>query len=127
MADTEKKRVIRSKDERKAEIDKKIQYHKDCIKALEEKKANLDKPTTRGNRAKGIKRMISEAKLSDEETAKALGMSLDELKEKNYEKVAIFAHGGVLICAQLYAGAIKQEEAFSALTPYGGIIQLRLD
>ena len=42
---------------------------------------------------------------------------LDELKEKNYEKVAIFAHGGVLICAQLYAGAIKQEEAFSALTP----------
>ena len=52
---------------------------------------------------------------------------LDELKEKNYEKVAIFAHGGVLICAQLYAGAIKQEEAFSALTPYGGIIQLRLD
>ena len=82
MADTEKKRVIRSKDERKAEIDKKIQYHKDCIKALEEKKANLDKPTTRGNRAKGIKRMISEAKLADEETAKALGMSLDELQEK---------------------------------------------
>ena len=52
---------------------------------------------------------------------------LDELKEKNYEKIAIFAHGGVLICAQLYAGAIKQEEVFSALTPYGGIIQLRLD
>ena len=52
---------------------------------------------------------------------------LDELREKNYEKVAIFAHGGVLICAQLYAGAIKLEEAFSALTPYGGIIQLKLD
>ena len=52
---------------------------------------------------------------------------LDELREKNYEKVAIFAHGGVLICAQLYAEAIKLEEAFSALTPYGGIIQLKLD
>ena len=51
----------------------------------------------------------------------------NDLGEKKYEKVAIFAHGGVLICAQLYAGAIKQEEAFSALTPYGGIIQLRLD
>ncbi|WP_291528322.1 alpha-ribazole phosphatase [Bacteroides sp. UBA939] len=51
---------------------------------------------------------------------------LDELKEKEYESVAIFAHGGVLICAQLYAGSIKQEEAFGALTPYGGIIRLEL-
>ena len=53
---------------------------------------------------------------------------INQYKEKkNYEKVAIFAHGGVLICAQLYAGAIKLEEAFSALTPYGGIIQLKFD
>lgn len=51
---------------------------------------------------------------------------LDELKTKDYDKVAIFAHGGVLICAQLYAGTIKPEEAFSALTPYGGIIQISI-
>lgn len=51
---------------------------------------------------------------------------LDGLKEKEYAQVAIFAHGGVLICAQLYAGTIKPEEAFSALTPYGGIIQLKI-
>ena len=51
---------------------------------------------------------------------------LDELKEKEYAQIAIFAHGGVLICAQLYAGTIKPEEAFSALTPYGGIIQLKI-
>lgn len=51
---------------------------------------------------------------------------LDELKEKEYEYVAVFAHGGVLICAQLYAGTIKMEEAFSNLTPYGGIIQLKI-
>ena len=51
---------------------------------------------------------------------------LDELKEKEYAQVAIFAHGGVLICAQLYAGTVKPEEAFSALTPYGGIIQLKI-
>lgn len=47
---------------------------------------------------------------------------LDELKGKGYEKVAVFAHGGVLICAQLYAGTLKPEDAFSALTPYGGEI-----
>jgi len=52
---------------------------------------------------------------------------LDGLKEKDYNKVAVFAHGGVLICAQLYAGILKPEEAFSALTPYGGIIRLKLD
>jgi len=51
---------------------------------------------------------------------------LDELKRKNYQRVAIFAHGGVLICAQIYAGLIKAEEAFSALTPYGGIIRMQV-
>lgn len=51
---------------------------------------------------------------------------LDELKTKPYQKVAIFAHGGVLICAQIYAGLIKPVEAFSALTPYGGIIRIQL-
>lgn len=51
---------------------------------------------------------------------------LDELKTKSYKRVAIFAHGGVLICAQIYAGVITAEEAFSALTPYGGIIKIDL-
>ena len=51
---------------------------------------------------------------------------LDELKAKPYQRVAIFAHGGVLICAQIYAGVIKPEEAFDALTPYGGIIRITL-
>lgn len=51
---------------------------------------------------------------------------LDELKQKEYERVAIFAHGGVLICAQIYAGAIQMEEAFSALTPYGGIVEISI-
>ncbi len=52
---------------------------------------------------------------------------LDELKQKPYKKVAIFAHGGVLICAQIYAGIIHVEEAFRALTPYGGIIRIHLN
>ena len=50
----------------------------------------------------------------------------DELKGRPYQRVAVFAHGGVLICAQIYAGIIKPEEAFSALTPYGGIVRITL-
>lgn len=51
---------------------------------------------------------------------------LDELKQQEYHRVAIFAHGGVLICAQIYAGSITQEEAFGALTPYGGIVEISI-
>lgn len=49
---------------------------------------------------------------------------LDEIKSQNYNKVAVFAHGGVLVCAQLYAGLIKPEEAFNHIPPYGGIIRI---
>ena len=49
---------------------------------------------------------------------------LDELHTLSYQRVAIFAHGGVLICAQLYAGLITFNEAFQHLTPYGGIVVL---
>lgn len=45
---------------------------------------------------------------------------------KPYEQVAIFAHGGILLNAQIYAGIIKPEEAFGALTPYGGIVKIEL-
>jgi alpha-ribazole phosphatase len=51
---------------------------------------------------------------------------LDELRTKDYRRVAIFAHGGVLIGAQIYAGLISEEEAIHALTPYGGIIRISL-
>ena len=51
---------------------------------------------------------------------------LDELKNKTYQHVAIFAHGGVLACAQIYAGIQTQEEAFEFLTPYGGIVTFQL-
>lgn len=51
---------------------------------------------------------------------------LDELRQKEYRRVALFAHGGVLICAQIYAGLFSAEEAFSHLTNYGGVIALQL-
>ena len=49
---------------------------------------------------------------------------LNELKASALRRVAVFAHGGVLLCAQIYAGEVKPEEAFNALTPYGGIIKI---
>lgn len=51
---------------------------------------------------------------------------LDEIKLQPYSKVALFTHGGVLLCAQLYAKQIKPEEAFSSLTPYGGVINISI-
>ena len=52
---------------------------------------------------------------------------LDEVSRQKYGRVAVFAHGGVLICAQIYAGTLKMEDAFGALTPYGGIVWLQLN
>ncbi len=51
---------------------------------------------------------------------------LEELKKSNFQRVAVFAHGGVLLSAQILQGEYPVEEAFSHLTPHGGIIQLRL-
>jgi len=51
---------------------------------------------------------------------------MEELKTKDYNRVAIFAHGGVLIAAQVYAGIVDAKDGFQNLTPYGGIIKLSL-
>lgn len=76
------KRVVRSKDERKAELQKKIEYHKECIKSLEAKIKAIDNPKT-PVRAKGVRRILAEAKLTDDEAAQALGFSnAEEMKKK---------------------------------------------
>ena len=46
---------------------------------------------------------------------------LDELREKEYRRVAIFAHGGVLLCGGIYAGLFSAEGCFSHLVECGGI------
>lgn len=46
---------------------------------------------------------------------------LDELKKKEYKKVVIFAHGGVLICAGVYGGLFPPEECFENLVECGGL------
>lgn len=57
---------------------------------------------------------------------KRVSSFLNELKEKNYNKVAIFAHGGVLVCAEIYAGLVLTKNAFTALIPFGEIIKIEI-
>lgn len=51
---------------------------------------------------------------------------LDELKGKDYRRVAIFAHGGVLISAGLYAGLFQEKGAWDHLVPFGGIQKITI-
>lgn len=51
---------------------------------------------------------------------------LDELKTKPYRRVAVFAHGGVLICAGIYGGLFPKEDCFKHLVPYGGTEQITI-
>lgn len=79
MAD-EKKRVRRSAEERAAEIDAKIQKHKEAIKLLEEKKAELFRPRKRRTEAEITKELMTKAKkagLSTREIAEKLGLELE--------------------------------------------------
>ena len=46
---------------------------------------------------------------------------LDELRGKPYRQVGIFAHGGVLISAGIYAHLFPRETAWNHLVPFGGI------
>lgn len=76
-----KKRVRRSVEERAAELDKKILTHREAIKALEEKKADLFRPKKRRRTEAEIsKELLSKAKkagMSSKEIAEKLGLSID--------------------------------------------------
>jgi alpha-ribazole phosphatase len=51
---------------------------------------------------------------------------LEELSRTDFQRVAVFCHGGVMTCAQIYAGLFPVDEASKHLTPYGGIVQIEL-
>ena len=51
---------------------------------------------------------------------------LDGLKGKGYRRVVVFAHGGVLISAGLYAGLFQEKGAWDHLVPFGGIQYIQL-
>lgn len=74
MSENEKKRIRRSADERVAEIDKKIAAHKETIKKLEQRKAEILNPKPRLSKAQKMKIVIDKAKSS--------GMSVEEIAEK---------------------------------------------
>ena len=52
---------------------------------------------------------------------------LNEIRESDLQKVCIFAHGGVLTCARVYAGEYDLKEAFKNVPSYGTVIRLELD
>lgn len=53
---------------------------------------------------------------------------MDELIGKPYNNVAIFAHGGVLLSAQIWAGEFPLDEhTYDHLTPYGGVVPLNFE
>ena len=51
---------------------------------------------------------------------------MDELRQKDFDNVLIFAHGGVLACARVYAGLCDLRHAFENLIPFGGMIRIEL-
>lgn len=51
---------------------------------------------------------------------------LDEVRTKSYHRVVAFTHGGVIACAQIYAGNICLEDAFSHIPDYGEILSIHL-
>ena len=67
------KRTRRTKEEIVFEIEKKIQYHKECIVALEQKKERTLNPKTR-------KKSLTMKKILD--FAKSEGMSIEDIAEK---------------------------------------------
>lgn len=51
---------------------------------------------------------------------------LEELKSSRYDSVMVFAHGGVLVCAQVYVGLLPLKSAFEAVPSYGSLIEIEI-
>lgn len=51
---------------------------------------------------------------------------INDLKQKPYHRVAIFAHAGVLICAGLYAKLFTEENCWDHLIDFGGIQTIQI-
>ena len=49
---------------------------------------------------------------------------LEELQTQSFERVAIFAHGGVLVSAGIYFGLFSEEQAFEHQPAYGGMMKI---
>jgi len=49
---------------------------------------------------------------------------IDELSRKNYKKIAVITHGGVIRCFLAYAGKIKLKDAFTIYVEYGSVTRI---
>ncbi len=52
---------------------------------------------------------------------------LNEVRKSGMENVCVFAHGGVLACARVYAGLCDIKDAFKNLSAYGEILKLSFE
>lgn len=52
---------------------------------------------------------------------------LEEARRSTFRRIAVFAHGGVLTCAKVYAGEYALEDAFKNVPAYGEVIKLALE
>lgn len=55
-----------------------------------------------------------------------VGGLLEELRRGPWQRVLIFAHGGVQLCAGVHAGLFQAREAFDHNLPYGSILKFVL-
>ena len=51
---------------------------------------------------------------------------LEEIKTSGYNKIAIFAHGGILLSAQIYAGVLTPQESLRKLPSFGEIVSISI-
>ncbi len=52
---------------------------------------------------------------------------LDDIRKSDKARVCVFAHGGVLTCARVYAGEYSLEEAFKHVPSYGAVVKIVLE
>ena len=49
---------------------------------------------------------------------------IESVKALNYNRIAVFCHGGILALARVVAGEVPLEQAFSHVPTYGSIIKI---
>ena len=72
----------------------------------------LDAPTKNGESFRDLYRRVASF--------------LDDLRQGRAQSVAVFCHGGPIMCAQVYAGLIPLQEAYSHIPPYASVTHLTL-
>jgi len=68
---------------------------------------------------------------SFEDQYKRVSNFFDEIKstysnDDSVNRIAVFTHGGVLACANVYVNGVIPKDAFSSLAPYGSIKKILL-